>query len=218
MGAAPPPAAWGVYLVTERRQTNGRALLDVVAAALDGGIRAVQLRERDLSTRELLALSERLRALTQRYAAALLINDRVDVALACAADGVHLPADSFAVADARALLGAQRLIGVSTHAPAEIATAAAAGADFAVFGPIYDTPAKRQFGAPLGLNALAAARAGANMPVLAIGGIDESRVANVLAHADGIAVIRAVLGADNPANAAAALLKFFSPQRHRDTE
>jgi thiamine-phosphate pyrophosphorylase len=203
MGAAPPPAAWGVYLVTERRQTNGRALLDVVAAALDGGIRAVQLRERDLSTHELLALAERLRALTQRYAAALLINDRVDVALACAADGVHLPADSFAVADARALLGAQRLIGVSTHAPAEVA-----GADFVVVGPIYDTPSKRSFGAPLGLSALAAARAATKLPLLAIGGIDASRVAEVrAAGADGVAVIRAVLGAEDPANAAAALLK-----------
>jgi thiamine-phosphate pyrophosphorylase len=203
MGAAPPPAAWGVYLVTERRQTNGRALLDVVAAALDGGIRAVQLRERDLSTRELLALAERLRALTQRYAAALLINDRVDVALACAADGVHLPADSFAVADARALLGAQRLIGVSTHAPAEIATAAAAGADFAVFGPIYDTHAKRAFGAPLGLTALAAARAASKLPLLAIGGIDSDRIGEVRAGgADGVAVIRAVLAADDPAAAA----------------
>src|SRR5512144_1567699 len=104
MGAAPPPAAWGVYLVTDRQQTNNRPLVEVVAAALDGGIRAVQLRERDLPTRALLALAEALRALTRRYAAALLINDRVDVALACDADGVHLPADSFAVADARALL------------------------------------------------------------------------------------------------------------------
>jgi len=203
MGAAPPPAAWGVYLVTDRRQTNGRALVDVVAAALDGGIRAVQLRERDLTTRELLALAERLRALTLRYAAALLINDRVDVALACAADGVHLPADSFAVADARALLGAQRLIGVSTHAPAEIATAAAAGADFTVFGPIYDTPAKRAFGAPLGLTVLAAARAASKLPLLAIGGIDSGRVGEVRAGgADGVAVIRAVLAADDPAAAA----------------
>jgi thiamine-phosphate pyrophosphorylase len=204
MGAAPPPAAWGVYLVTDRTQTNGRPLADVVRAGLDGGIRAVQLRERDLATRELLALAETLRALTQRYAAALLINDRVDVALACDADGVHLPSHSFAIADARALLGPQRLIGVSTHAPSEVA--AAAGADFVVFGPIYDTPAKRTFGAPLGVAALTAARDAATVPLFAIGGIDAGRVAEVrAAGADGIAVIRAVLGAEDPARAAEAL-------------
>jgi thiamine-phosphate pyrophosphorylase len=208
MGAAPPPAAWGVYLITDRKQTNGRPLIDVVTDALAGGIRAVQLRERDLPTRELLALAAALRALTRRYAAALLINDRVDVALACDADGVHLPSDSFAVADARALLGAQRLIGVSTHAPAEIATAAAAGADFVVFGPIYDTPAKRAFGAPLGVESLVAARAASTLPLLAIGGIDASRVSEArVGGADGVAVIRAVLAAKDPARAAAQLLK-----------
>ena len=203
----PAPADWGVYLVTDRAQTNSRSLLDVVDAALRGGIRAVQLRERDLTGREQLALAEPLRLLTRRYAAALLINDRIDVALACDADGVHLPGDSFAVADARALLGARRLIGVSTHSPTEVAAAAAAGADFAVFGPLYDTPSKRAFGAPLGLAALPTARAAAPLPLLAIGGIDTDRVAAVRAGgADGVAVIRAVLAASDPQQAAARLV------------
>jgi thiamine-phosphate pyrophosphorylase len=201
------PAAWRVYLVTDRTQTNGRPLIDVVEAALRGGIRAVQLRERGLTTRELLTLAEALRAVADRYGAALLINERIDVALACRADGVHLPADSFTIAEARALLGAQRVIGVSTHGPDEVAAAAAAGADFAVFGPIYDTPSKRPYGAPLGVAGLAAARAAAALPLFAIGGIDLARCAEVLAHgADGIAVIRAVLGADDPTRAARALV------------
>ena len=199
----PTPSSWGIYLVTDRTATGGRDLVEVVAAALCGGIRAVQLRERECSTRELVLLARVLRELTSRHGAALLVNDRVDVALACDADGVHLPGHSFAVAEARRLLGPRRLIGVSTHAPAEIATAAAAGADFTVFGPIYDTPAKRAFGAPLGLTALAAARAASQLPLLAIGGIDSGRVGEVRAGgADGVAVIRAVLAADDPAAAA----------------
>jgi thiamine-phosphate pyrophosphorylase len=204
----PAPSTWGVYLITDRAQTNGRPLLDVIDAALHAGIRAVQLRERDLTTRELLMLAERLRERTRNAGAALLINDRVDVALACDADGIHLPTHSFAVADARALLGPQRLIGVSTHTPAEVAAAARDGANFAVFGPIYDTPSKRPYGAPLGLDALREARAAAPLPLFAIGGVDLEHVAAVRhAGADGVAVIRAVLAAPDPGLAAAALLK-----------
>jgi len=167
----------------------------------------VQLRERDLPTRELLALAQHLRVLTQRHGAALLINDRIDVVLAAEADGVHLPGESWSVADARALLGPQRLIGVSAHAPREVAAAAAAGADFAVLGPIFETPSKRAYGAPLGTAALAAAHAAARLPLFGIGGIDAERAAAVRANADGIAVIRAVLAAADPARAAAALLR-----------
>jgi thiamine-phosphate pyrophosphorylase len=196
-----------VYLVTDRTQTNGRSLIDVVDAALRGGIRAVQVRERGLATREFLVLATALRDRTDRHGAALLINDRIDVALACGADGVHLPADSFAIADARALLGAQRVIGVSTHSPGEIAAAAAAGADFAVFGPIYDTPSKRPYGTPLSVAALGTARAAAALPLFAIGGIGAGRHGDVLAHgADGIAVIRAVLAAEDPESAARELV------------
>ena len=208
-----------MYLITDRAQTAGRPLLEVVASALRGGIRAVQLRERELATRELLALAESLRALTRQHGAALLVNDRVDVALACDADGVHLPARSFAVADARRLLGAQRLIGVSTHAPAELSAADAAGADFAVFGPLYDTPSKRTYGSALGPAALADARRATARPLFAIGGVDLERVADVHTHgADGVAVIRAVLAAADPAAAAAALLGRCAASRRRGND
>lgn len=207
-GRCPAPYTWGVYLVTDRSETGGRPLPDVVGAALRGGIRAVQLREPDLTARDLLALALELRRLTSRAGAALLVNDRIDVALACDADGAHLPRHSFSAADARALLGPHRLIGVSTHAPAEVAAAAAAGADFAVFGPVYDTPSKRRYGAPLGLAAVGAARAAVpDLPLFCIGGIDTERAEAVRARgADGVAVIRAVLAAADPAAAAAALL------------
>ena len=200
------PRDWGVYLVTDRAQTNGRPLLDVVTAALRGGVGAVQLRERGLETRALLELAIALRQATRAAGAALLINDRIDVALACDADGVHLPGHSFAVADARALLGPRRLIGVSTHHPDEVAAAAAAGADFAVFGPIFATPSKATYGAPQGLDALARARRAAALPLFAIGGVDADTAAAVRdAGADGVAVIRAVLAAPDPAAAARAL-------------
>lgn len=168
----------------------------------------MQLRERELPARELFTLGESLRRLTARAGAALLINDRVDVALACDADGVHLPAHGMAIADARTLLGAQRLIGVSTHAASEIGAAAAVGADFAVVGPIFDTPSKRAFGAPLGADALAAARAAApRLPIFAIGGVNATHAAALRrAGADGVAVIRAVLAAADPQRAARQLL------------
>ena len=199
-------ADWGVYLVTDRTQTNGRPLLEVVTAALHGGVGAVQLRERGLTTRELLALATDLRDATRAAGAALLINDRVDVALACDADGVHLPGHSFTVGEARALLGPRRLIGVSTHHPYEVAAAAAAGADFAVLGPIFATPSKAACGAPLGVDALTRARAATPLPFFAIGGLDADNAATARAHgATGVAVIRAVLAADDPAAAAATL-------------
>jgi thiamine-phosphate pyrophosphorylase len=193
-----------VYLVTDRQRTGGRDLEGIVEAALRGGVRAVQLRERDLSTRDLLVLANRLRALTAERGALLLVNDRIDVALACAADGVHLPASSFAVRDARALLGPGRLIGVSTHRPDEVATAAEGGADFAVFGPVHDTPSKRAHGPPLGLAALRRAAAAAAIPVYAIGGIDAPCAAEARRRgAAGGAGVRAILSAVDPAAAAA---------------
>jgi thiamine-phosphate pyrophosphorylase len=195
-----------LYLVTDRRQTRGRELVEVVEAALAGGVGAVQLREPDLAARELVELAARLRDATRRHDALLLINDRADVALACGADGVHLPGRSFAVADARALLGPERLVAVSTHRVDEVRAAARAGADFAVFGPVYDTPSKRRYGAPVGLAALARACAASTLPVLAIGGVDAERLAEVRARgAAGAAFVRAVTEAGDPEAAAADL-------------
>jgi len=195
-----------LYFVTDRKQTADRSLADVVHAALDGGVRAVQLREKDLEGRELYALAEQLRALTARYQAQLLINDRLDVALAVEADGVHLGQHSFAVKDARRLLGAGKLIGVSTHSRQEIT--AAQGTDFIVFGPVYYTPSKAAYGEPQGLDRLRAAVAHSTVPVFAIGGIKTERVPEVLeTGAHGIAMISAISAATDPAQAARELLR-----------
>jgi thiamine-phosphate pyrophosphorylase len=202
----PPLSDLRLYLVTDRTRTRGRPLLDVVEQALAGGVDAVQLREKDLPARQLLALAEHLRDLCGQFGARLLINDRLDVALAVGADGVHLPAQSFTPAQARQLLGPGSLVGVSTHTLSEAHAAAAAGADFIVFGPIYDTPSKRAYGPPLGVDALHEACATSRIPVLAIGGIMTTRAAAVRARgAHGIAVVGAVLEAAEPRAAAAQL-------------
>lgn len=188
-----------LYVVTDRQQTAGRPLEDVVAAAARGGVGAIQLREKDLSARELYALGARLRDLLAPYNVPLLINDRVDVALALDAAGVHLAGHSLPTAQARRLLGDRKLIGVSTHGLEEAQRAAAEGASFVVFGPVFATPAKMAYGPPQGLSQLAAIVRQVSLPVLAIGGIDSGNLPEVIrTGADGVAVIRAVLAAPDP--------------------
>ena len=194
-----------LYFVTDRTQTAGRPLVDVVHAALDGGVHAVQLREKDLEGGELYHLASQLRKITEGYRAQLFINERLDVALAVGADGVHLGQTSFPVATARRLLGPDKLIGVSTHSLAEIT--AAAGADFIVFGPVYFTPSKVAYGEPQGLDRLHEAVAQSSVPVFAIGGINVERIPHVLtAGAYGVAMISALSAASNPAQAARKIL------------
>ena len=200
-----------LYLVTDRKRTRGRPLPDVVEAALQGGVDAVQLREKDLPVAELFELAGKLRELCRHYGARLLINDRVDVVLATKADGVHLPVNSFTPADARRLLGPSALIGRSTHSLEDARAAADGGADFIVFGPVFDTPSKRPFGPPVGLSALAEVARSVSLPVLAIGGISAERVeAACQRGARGVAVVSAILEAVDPRAAAAALRARFS--------
>jgi thiamine-phosphate pyrophosphorylase len=199
---APPESnrlGFRLYVVTDRQQTAGRALEDVIAAAACGGAGAVQLREKDLSARDLYALGARLQEALAPYRVPLLINDRLDVALALDAAGVHLAGHSLPTAIARRVLGPRKLLGVSTHSVDEARLAMAEGADFVVFGPVFSTPSKMAYGPPQGLQQLADVVRQVNLPVLAIGGIDATNVAQVLqAGAYGIAMIRAVLAAPDP--------------------
>ena len=191
-----PRVDFPLYLVTDRHQTGGRPLVPLIEQAVAGGLRAVQLRERDLDTRSLLELARDVQMATRPRGAVLLINDRVDLVLACGADGVHLRSDSLPVAVARRLLGDARVIGVSVHSAEEAARAESEGADFVVLGPIYDTPSKREYGAPLGLRPLKEAARRCRIPVLAIGGLTAARVAEVRrAGASGVAVLSAILSA-----------------------
>lgn len=197
-----------LYLITDRHQTNGRPLAAVVRAALEGGVRMVQLREKDLSGRELFALATELRRLTREFGARLIINDRLDIALAAGADGVHIGTASLPVAVVRRILGPEMLIGYSAHGVAEAEQAQVDGADFVTFGPVYHTPSKAAYGEPVGVPKLAEAAKHLTIPVFALGGITESSVAEVMATgADGIALISAVMAAHDPTAAATALLQ-----------
>ena len=203
----PPPASWGLYVVIDRFSTKGRPLEVVVDAALAGGAKAIQLREKNLSTRDLYPLVERLLPIVHGRDACLLINDRVDLALALPVDGVHLSRISLPPAETRALLGSARLIGVSCHSLEEAIEAERGGADFIVFGPLFPTPSKAAYGPPVGLTQLSTVRRQVRLPILGIGGITVSNTASVMsAGADGVAVITAVMTADDPADAVATLL------------
>ena len=174
---------------------------------------ALQLREKDLEARELVELARALRVICDRHHARLLVNDRLDVAIASCADGVHLPANSFAIADARALIGHDRLVGVSTHEPAEVISASRSGADFVAYGPVFDPISKGAHTAARGANGLIAACSAASIPVFALGGMTAARVRELraqfgiakakkaIAHAAGVAVIGAIFGSPDPTSA-----------------
>jgi len=202
-----------LYLITDRFATAGRSLEDVVQVACKAvagqGIRvAVQLREKDLGGADLFALAMKLRAITKPYGAQMFVNGRVDVALTCGADGVHLGHGALPVAVVRQI-APQLIVGVSTHTQDEVRAAKDEGADFVVFGPVFATPSKQGILAPRGLVQLAAA-CKQGVRVLALGGIDEKVAGDCLrAGAAGIAVIRAVLGAASVQDATCELATCF---------
>jgi thiamine-phosphate pyrophosphorylase len=201
------PLSWGLYVVTDRTQTQGRPLEAVVDAALQGGARAIQLREKDLSARALYELAQRLLPIVRSRGAAFLINDRIDLAMALPLDGVHLARTSLPPAEARRLLGASRLVGISCHT-VEGAMEAHEGADFIVLGPVFPTPSKAAYGPPVGLERLREVRRRIELPILGIGGVTAMNAAEVIAAgADGVASISAVMSAVDPAAAVRGLLQ-----------
>jgi thiamine-phosphate pyrophosphorylase len=167
-------------------------LLALVAAAVAAGVTLIQLREKLLRPRVLYELTVHAAAITHGSATRLFVNDRADIARAAGADGVHLTTQSLAADTVRRVFGPDFLIGVSTHTLAAAQSARDAGADFIVLGPVFDTPAKRAYGAPLGLAQLrTATHALAPFPVIAIGGITHANMRDTLsAGASGIAAIR----------------------------
>jgi len=170
------------------------SFLDAMESALYGGVRLVQLREKGLCSRDLLALARKLRDITGRHSARLFINERADIAKLIKADGLHLPVNAFSVSEARGLMGAEAFIGVSTHSVDEARAAEADGADYVTFSPIYDTPSKARYGAPLGLGPLPELTSRLTIPVYALGGITCQRVREVMdCGAWGIALISAIL-------------------------
>jgi thiamine-phosphate pyrophosphorylase len=192
-----------LYLVTDQASTHGRPLLDVVAAAVKGGVTCVQLREKQLNSRDFLAQAMALKALLSPLDIALVINDRIDIALACGAQGVHLGQSDLPVEVARRLLPPEVFIGWSVETMDDVAHAADLPVDYIGVSPIFATPTKTDTAAPWGLTGLHQVRAKSDLPLVAIGGINLSNARDVLdAGADGLAVVSALCGAASPTLAA----------------
>ncbi len=195
-----------LYLVTSPVEN----ILATVEAALQGGLRLVQYRDKDSDDETRLATAHSLCQLCHRYGALFVVNDRVDLALAVAADGVHLGQQDIPLALARQLLGAQRLIGRSTHCPDDLHRAIAEGADYIGVGPVYETPTKAGRVA-VGLDYVRYAAEHSTVPWFAIGGIDSTNLSEVLAAgADRVAIVRAVMQAPQPTQVTQHLLSQLS--------
>ncbi len=192
-----------VYLVTDPGLAGERGVYETVRQALNAGVRAVQLRDKEASTRSLLRQAAGMREICAAAGALFLVNDRVDVAAACKADGVHLGQDDMPIEDARRILGSEALIGVSVRTPAEMEEAGRKGAAYAAANMIFATPTKTDLPGPLGIDALPALRsASACLPLLAIGGIHAGNAVEVIrAGADGVAVVSAIMAAGDVAKA-----------------
>ena len=184
-------------LVTELSIAGGEMLLDKVEKALDGGVDAVQLRAKELAAGRLLSLARSLRKITEQRAL-LLINDRIDVAIAAEADGVQLGEDAICVESARCLVGAEMLVGRSVHSVEGAVEAEAQGASFLVLGAIFASDSKPGL-EPAGIGLLEEAANRVSIPVLGIGGIDHNNAGQIIESGGyGVAVIRSILGSSNP--------------------
>ncbi|MBU2648885.1 thiamine phosphate synthase [bacterium] len=197
---------YSLYLVTDRTLSRGRSTLEVVTAAIQGGVTCVQLREKACSTREFMDEALALKSVLLRYGIPLLINDRVDIALAVNADGVHLGQSDMRIADARRILRPTMIVGISVESVADAIQAEAEGADYIGISPVFATGTKTDTAPPLGLEGVRRIREQVKIPLVGIGGIHAGNAAEVVRHgADGIAVVSAIVSAENPTLAAAEL-------------
>ncbi|OGD27459.1 MAG: thiamine-phosphate diphosphorylase [Candidatus Aminicenantes bacterium RBG_13_63_10] len=215
-GGRRPAPDWRLCLVADPEAAAGRDLAFIVLAAVDAGVTIVQLRAKNLITRHFLALAKTLAAQLKRRRIPFVINDRVDIALACGASGVHLGRDDMPCAEARKIMGRERLIGLSVTEADEAEQAEALGADYLGVWPVFPTATKETGLPPLGIDGLRGIRSRVKIPILAIGGIKAANAAQVMAAgADGVAVVSAICSAPDPAQAAAALLAGLGPRRRR---
>lgn len=194
---------YSLYLITDRRLVPGKPIQDVVAGALRGGVTCVQLREKDCDGKEFLTISRSVQKVSEAENVPLFINDRVDIALVCGADGVHIGQDDIPLVSARNLVGSDILIGVSAGTIEEALEAEADGADYLGTGPVFSTGTKPDAGEPIGIDGLQRIVESVSIPVVGIGGIQRNNVREVIqCGAAGAAVISAIISSENPERAA----------------
>lgn len=194
---------WSLYIITDARLSRGRSHMDIVRAAIQGGATVVQYREKEATTRRMVEEAREMRELCQEMGVPFIVNDRVDVALAVDADGVHLGVDDMPVPIARRLLGPGKLIGFSPETIEQARAAEAEGADYLGVGSVFGTSTKPDAGPPIGLSGLRRVIAAVSIPVVGIGGITAQNAPQVIqAGAAGVAVISAVVGVEDVETAA----------------
>ncbi|WP_172844437.1 thiamine phosphate synthase [Tumebacillus algifaecis] len=187
-----------LYVVTGHQFLKGRSLESVIRAAIHGGADCIQLREKEYTGRQLLEAGLLLRRITKEMGATLIVNDRIDVARAVDADGVHLGQSDLPIQVAREMLAVGKIVGISTHNVAEAVAAERSGADYIGFGPIKQTATKQDTEPVVGAAGLQEVRRHVSLPIVAIGGIKAEDVAEIIRNgANGVAVVSAVIGSDD---------------------
>ncbi|MBE0569645.1 MAG: thiamine phosphate synthase [Deltaproteobacteria bacterium] len=206
------PARWRLYVITDERVSRGRSHLQVAEAAILGGADVLQLRDKESSSGRLFQVAVQLRKLTREAKVPLIVNDRLDIALAADADGVHVGQADLPASVARGIMGPGRILGVSAETVAEAMAAQEDGADYLGVGPVFEARGtKPDAGLPLGLDLIAEIRRHCRLPIVAIGGINAENARKVReAGADAAAVISAVASADDIARAARQLKRLLN--------
>lgn len=200
-----------LYLITDRSFLNGRSLKTCVEEAILGGATLVQVREKGVSTREFFNIAEEVKQITSKYNIPLIINDRIDIALALGAEGVHLGQKDMPLQLARKILGKDRIIGISANNLQEALDAQNSGADYVGLGPVFFTGTKKDIEKPIGIHGLEEIVKNINLPSVAIGGINKNNAKDILkTGVNGISVISAILGSDDIKAACQGLINNFS--------
>jgi len=205
---------YSLYLVTDRSLAKDRPTLHIVKAAVQGGVTCVQLREKDCSTRDFIEQAFTIKNFLKAKGVPLIINDRVDVALAIEADGVHLGQTDMPLDIAKNIVGDSMIVGISAESLEDAIEAEKGGADYLGVSPIYATPTKTDTAPPLGLEGLAAIRKAVELPLVGIGGLNRDNSAAVIENGgDGVAVVSAIVAADDPAAAAGSIKQVIDKAR-----
>lgn len=208
--------AYDLYVVTDDKPTRNTPLADLVRQAIEGGADIVQYRDKTSTGRVMIRTALELRKVTRDYGIPLIINDRLDIAIACMADGIHVGQDDLPVPAVKNRSDFSGIVGVSVGSVEEAVRAEVAGADYVALSPLFSTPTKTDAGPGHGLSVLLEIRNRVSLPVIAIGGIGPENVSDVITHgADGVAVISAVFGMEDVRTAAQELKSLISAAKAR---